>query len=160
VSLSAHQTGSQFVIVSDTVWQRLSTEQQEALQTAVDETREQNRACIEDDEQTYVDEWTSSGDITIVDDVDREAFRSRALDFFDQNIQGQERELYDAIRSSAPSSGSTDVDAHRAARGVSLIAHSVLDPRRTRGTVRPPRRSRRTAVADGEGVDLNLMRSR
>jgi tripartite ATP-independent transporter DctP family solute receptor len=104
VSLSAHQTGSQFVIVSDTVWQRLSTEQQEALQTAVDETREENRACIEEDEQTYVDEWTSSGDMAIVDDVDREAFRSRALDFFDQNIQGQERELYDAIRSSAPSS--------------------------------------------------------
>lgn len=102
VSLTGHQTGSQFVIISDTVWQRLSSEQQDALQTAVDETREENRTCIEEDEQQYVDEWQSSGAMEIVDDVDRDAFRTRALDYLDQNIQGPERELYDAVRASAP----------------------------------------------------------
>lgn len=104
VSLTGHQTGSQLIIISETVWERLTPEQQEALQTAVDETRDENRTCIEEDEQTYLDEWTSGGGMEVVEDVDRDAFRDRALQFFDENLEGQERELYDAIRASAPTS--------------------------------------------------------
>lgn len=102
VSLTGHQTGSQMVIISEDVWQGLSGEQQEALQTAVDETREANRQCIEEDEAKFIEEWTSSGAMEVVEDVDRDAFRDRALAFFDENLEGAERELYDAIRSSAP----------------------------------------------------------
>jgi tripartite ATP-independent transporter DctP family solute receptor len=104
VSLTGHQTGSQLIIISETVWQELTPEQREALQTAVDETRDENRACIEDDEQKFLDEWKASGEMEVVEDVDREAFRSRVLQFFDENLEGQERELYDAIRASAPAS--------------------------------------------------------
>ena len=104
VSLTGHQTGSQLIIVSERVWQELTPEQQEALQTAVDETRDENRARIEEDEQTFLDEWKANGEMEVVEDVGREAFRSRVLQFVDENLQGQERELYEAIRASAPAS--------------------------------------------------------
>ena len=104
VSLTGHQTGSQLIIVSETVWERLTPEQQEALQTAVDDTRDENRTCIEEDEQKFLDEWKSGGGMEVVEDVDREAFRTKVLQFFDENLEGEERELYDAIRASAPTS--------------------------------------------------------
>jgi tripartite ATP-independent transporter DctP family solute receptor len=104
VSLTGHQTGSQLIIISEDVWQGLTPEQQEALQTAVDETRDENRACIEEDEQKFLDEWKSTGAMEVVEDVDRDAFRSKVLEYYDEHLEGEERELYDAIGASAPAS--------------------------------------------------------
>jgi tripartite ATP-independent transporter DctP family solute receptor len=98
VSLTAHQAGFQFVIVSDATWQELSTEQQEALTEAIREVRAEDRQCIEDDEQRFIDEWSESGDIEVVEDVDRDAFIARAEEYFSERLEGRELELYEAIR--------------------------------------------------------------
>lgn len=98
VSLTAHQAGFQFVIVSDATWQQLSEEQQTALTEAVREIRAEDRQCIEEDEQRFLDEWAESGDIEVVEDVDRDAFIERAEAYFGENLEGGELELYEAIR--------------------------------------------------------------
>ena len=98
VSLTEHQAGFQFVIVSDATWQQLSTEQQDALREAIREVRAEDRQCIEDDEQKFVDEWTASGDMEVVEDVDRDAFIAAAEEYFNANLQGRELEVYEAIR--------------------------------------------------------------
>ena len=102
VSLTAHQAGFQFVIVSDATWQKLSTEQQDALQEAIREVRAEDRQCIEDDQQKFIDEWKASGDMEVVEDVDRAAFIARAEEYFAANLTGRELEVYQAIRAMRP----------------------------------------------------------
>ncbi len=98
VSLSAHQTGFVLAIVNEDTWQSLSTEQQEALQDAISSTREGDRQCIEEAEQELLDQWAEDGTMTIVDDVDRDAFTARAEAYFQENLEGSKLELYQAIR--------------------------------------------------------------
>ena len=98
VSLTAHQAGFQFVIVADATWQQLSADQQTALTEAIREVRAEDRQCIEDDEQLFLDEWAESGDMEVVEDVDRDAFIERAEEYFGENLEGAELELYEAIR--------------------------------------------------------------
>lgn len=101
VSLTGHQTGSQMIVVSDTVWQSLSAEQQEALTEAVHETRAENRACIEEDTEAILDEWRNSGSPAIVEDVDREAFQAQTEEYFLENLEGEQLELFEGIRAAA-----------------------------------------------------------
>lgn len=98
VSLSAHQTGFVLAIVNDDTWQSLSAEQQTALQDAISSAREGDAQCILDDEQALLDQWAEDGTMTIVDDVDREAFSERAEGFFLENLEGDKLELYQGIR--------------------------------------------------------------
>lgn len=102
VSLTGHQTGSQLVVVSGQTWESLSAEQQEALTNAVHETRAANRQCIEEDAEKYLNEWKETGAMTVVEDVDREAFQQRAEEYFTANLEGEELELYETIRAAAP----------------------------------------------------------
>lgn len=98
VSLTGHQAGFQFVIFSDETWQQLSGEQQEALLDAIREVRAEDRQCIEDDEQALLDEWEESGALEIIDDVDRDAFITRAEEYHSENLDGRELEIYESIR--------------------------------------------------------------
>ncbi|MPY97601.1 MAG: DctP family TRAP transporter solute-binding subunit [Actinophytocola sp.] len=100
VSLTGHQTGSQLIAISDERWQEMSTEQQEALQKSVSDTRAENRECIEEQEQKILDDWRANGGMTVVDDVDQDAFSQRAEDYFRENLSGKQAELYQAIRQS------------------------------------------------------------
>ena len=100
LSLSAHQQNSNLVVVGP-VWDELSEEQQEALSAAVDAAVEQVPQCVEEDEQAQLDEWASSGDFEIVDDVDVDAFREQAEEYFQENYSGEQLEAYEAIRNSA-----------------------------------------------------------
>ncbi len=102
VSLTGHQTGSQLIVMSDSAWQSLSADQQEALDTAVHEARAENRQCIEEQTTTILDEWKDSGEMTVVEDVDREAFSSKVEEYFMNNLEGEQLELFESIRSSAP----------------------------------------------------------
>lgn len=101
VSLTGHQTGSQLIVISDERWQQLSSEQQQAVQESVSKTRAENRECIEQQEQKILDEWKSNGGMTVVDDVDQDAFSQRAEDYFDKNLSGKQAELYQTVRQSA-----------------------------------------------------------
>lgn len=101
VSMSGHQTGSQLVVVNEDRWQQLSGEQREQLRTAVHETRAENRQCIEDEERKILDEWQNNGGMTVVEDVDRDAFAARAEEYFTSNLSGEQLRLYEQVRDSA-----------------------------------------------------------
>ncbi|RNL84206.1 DctP family TRAP transporter solute-binding subunit [Halostreptopolyspora alba] len=98
VSLTSHQIGSQMIVVSGQSWEQLSGEQRDVLQRAVNETRSENRSCIEEAEAEIVEEWESEGTIEIVDDVDVETFRSQAREYFGENLDGESLELYEAFQ--------------------------------------------------------------
>ncbi|MGP4022589.1 DctP family TRAP transporter solute-binding subunit [Actinomadura sp. 3N407] len=102
VNLSGHQTGSQLIVVNDDSWKKLTPEQQKALQKAVSDTRAGNRKCIEEDEAKILAEWKGKGKPTIVEDVDRAAFAAKARAYFNENLDGEQAELYKTIRSTAP----------------------------------------------------------
>jgi TRAP-type transport system periplasmic protein len=100
ISLSAHQQNSNLVIVGP-VWTELSEEQQEALSAAVDAAVEQVPQCVEEDEAKTLDEFASGGTIEVVDDVDVDAFREQAEEYFLENYTGEQLAVYEAIRESA-----------------------------------------------------------
>lgn len=100
LSLSGHQANSNLVIVGG-VWEELSTEQQEALQAAVDAAVDQVPGCVAEDEEATLAEWAESGDLEVVEDVDVEAFRSQADAFLRENFDDEQLAVYEAIRGSA-----------------------------------------------------------
>lgn len=102
VSLTGHQTGSQLIVINGASWKKLTSEQQKALQKAVSDTRAKNRKCIEEDEAKILAEWKSKGEPAIVEDVDRNAFATKARAYFNENLEGRQAELFKAIRSTAP----------------------------------------------------------
>ncbi len=103
VSLTGHQVGSVLAIVSEDTWQSLSGDQQEALQAAISDTRDGDRQCVEDAEVEILEEWKSTGEMTVVEDVDLETFQTQAEDFFMSNYEGEQLALYEAIREGAAS---------------------------------------------------------
>lgn len=102
LSLTGHQTGFVVAITSEDTWQSLSSEQQEALQTAISNAREGDRKCIEEAEQRILDEWRDSGKLTIIEDVDRSAFSAKAEAYFAETLQGDKLALYQKVRELAP----------------------------------------------------------
>jgi hypothetical protein len=47
-------------------------------------------------------EWSQTGEITVVPDVDRAASAQRAGEYFNTNLTGDSLALYQAIRAMAP----------------------------------------------------------
>jgi tripartite ATP-independent transporter DctP family solute receptor len=99
LSLSGHQQNSNLVIIGP-VWEELSEEQQEALSAAVESAVSQVPDCVAEDEQAFLDEQAAS--VEIVDDVDVDAFREQAEEYFGENYTGEQLAVYEAIRDSAP----------------------------------------------------------
>lgn len=101
VSLNRHSVGSQLVVINATTWNGLSEEQQTALTEAVRDARADNLECARTAEQEVLDEWETAGTPEVIEDVDVEAFRSQAQDYFLNNLDGEQLELYQDIRDSA-----------------------------------------------------------
>lgn len=101
VSLDNHLVGFQLVVINEDTWQSLSEEQQTALTDVIHEVRAGDRECIEEETQSILDEWEANGPVTVVEDVDREAFEERAEEYFLDYWTGEDLELYKAIRESA-----------------------------------------------------------
>ncbi|MEX5296356.1 DctP family TRAP transporter solute-binding subunit [Kocuria sp. CPCC 205268] len=101
VSLNRHSVGSQLVVMNADAWNGLSGEQQTALTEAVRDARADNLECAQAEEQEVLDEWEAAGTPEVIEDVDVEAFRTRAQDYFLNNLEGEQLELYQDIRDSA-----------------------------------------------------------
>lgn len=101
LSLTGHMTGFTLVIMPDSTWQRMSPEQQDVLTSVIREVREENRECVAGEEERLLQEWRDAGTIEIVEDVDREAFAQKAEEYFTSNLQGDDLELYNAVRETA-----------------------------------------------------------
>ena len=98
VSLTGHQLGFVVAIIGEDTWNSMSAEQQEALQSAVSDARDDSRTCIEDATTAILDEWKSAGEPEVVEDVDREAFSSQAEAYFEENLTGDKLDFYQKIR--------------------------------------------------------------
>lgn len=101
ISLSSHQLSSNLVVINEEKWQSLSEEQQAALQAAVDHAMDRVPECDADFSEQQLAEWRETGDMEVVDDVDREAFRARAEPILRERWTPEQVEVLDAIRSVA-----------------------------------------------------------
>ncbi len=101
ISMSDHQANSNLVIIGVDAWNDLSEEQQDALDDAVEAAEEQVPGCVAEDEEATLAEWTESGDMEVVDDVDVEAFRTQADAYLRENFNEEQLAIYEAIRSEA-----------------------------------------------------------
>lgn len=100
ISLSSHQLSSNLVIIGE-VWNELSTEQQDALSAAVEEAMVQEPECAAEAEEEILAGWREGGEMEIVEDVDREAFRERVEPFLRDAFDEAQLEVLEAIRSTA-----------------------------------------------------------
>lgn len=100
LSLSSHQANSNLVIIGG-AWEELNSEQQEALQAAVDAAVEQVPGCVAEDEEATLAKWEEGGELEIVDDVDVEAFRSQVDAYLREEFDEEQLAVYEAIRGTA-----------------------------------------------------------
>ncbi len=84
LNLTGHIQSSTQVLIADLVWEQLSTEQQDALRKAVQETAIEVREGIDRDEQQIFDQWRQNGAMEVVADVDVAAFRRHARQHFEK----------------------------------------------------------------------------
>ncbi|MBB4141385.1 hypothetical protein [Microbacterium invictum] len=98
---SSHQLNTNLVIMSP-VWDELSSDQQDALSSAVGSAVGQVTDCVAEDEAAVLDEWRAGGEWEVIDDVDRDAFQDQALAYFEDHYSGDSLTAFEAIRATAP----------------------------------------------------------
>jgi len=101
ISLSSHQLSSNLVIINADAFNGLSTEQQAAIEAAVEEAMVQEPQCAADSEEEILAAWRDGGEMEIVEDVDRDAFREMAEPFLREAWDDDQIAVLDAIRSTA-----------------------------------------------------------
>ena len=82
LNLTGHIQSSIQILVNDQVWQRLNADQQDALERSVWELGKQVYEGTLRDEREILSRWRDEGVLQVIDDVDRDAFRSRARQYF------------------------------------------------------------------------------
>jgi len=82
LNLTGHIQSSIQILVNERVWQRLSAEQQNALQQTIRELGLAVREGTLRDEQAILARWREDRVLEVVDDVDLDAFRHRAMQYF------------------------------------------------------------------------------
>lgn len=75
VNLTNHLITGIHPFINIDTWESLTENQQEALTTAIDDSAQRVRECVEETEAEAVEEWEADGSVTVVDDVDVDAFR-------------------------------------------------------------------------------------
>ena len=103
-SLNNHQVGIQWLVMNTEKLESLTDEQRDVLLTNIREIRAENRKCVEDATQETLDRWVANGEMTVIptEEIDMEAFISGAEAYFNENFEGEQLELYQAIRATAP----------------------------------------------------------
>lgn len=102
LNLTGHVVQGAQVFIADTIWETLSTEQQEALQAAADKSSERVSECVAEQTDEFLATWAETGELETIDDVDVEAFRTAV----EAQLRGSELwdvwgELYERIRAEA-----------------------------------------------------------
>ena len=102
-SLTNHQVGTHYVVVSDKTLAKMNQAQKDALFKAVHDIRAENRKCVDDETKKVLDGWRADSSRTVldVDQVDRQAFIAKAEAFFKTYYNGANLTLYQSIRASA-----------------------------------------------------------
>lgn len=110
LNLSGHIQSSIQILMNERTWQRMNEQQQAALSKAVKDLGKEVRRGLVEDEQKLIEEWRQDGTMQIVDDVDVDAFRSRAREYFASGFAFSA--LYNEI-TSKPDDSKHDADRGR-----------------------------------------------
>lgn len=102
-SLTNHQVGTHYVVISDQTLDKMSQAQKDALSKAVHDIRAENRKCVDKETDEVLNGWRADPAYTVVeaDQVDRAAFISKAEAYFKNYYKGENLTLYESIRKSA-----------------------------------------------------------
>lgn len=97
LNLTGHIQSSVQILMNERTWQRLDANQQAALVKTVRELgKEVYRGTIED-EKRLIEQWREDGTMQIIEDVDVDALRIRAREYFSSGFAFSE--LYNRITS-------------------------------------------------------------
>jgi TRAP-type transport system periplasmic protein len=80
--MTGHIQSSVQVLINERVWRRLDAQQQDAMTQVVEELGREVLVGIREQERELLDQWRREGPLQIIDDVDLDAFRERARDYF------------------------------------------------------------------------------
>ena len=97
LNLTGHIQSSVQILMNERAWQRLGADQQAALLKTVRQLGEEVHRGLVEDEKRLIQQWRDDGTMQIVDDVDVDAFRNRAREFFSSGFPFSE--LYNRITS-------------------------------------------------------------
>ncbi len=82
LTLTGHIQACVQVLINERVWRRLDTKQQQAFTQVVERLGREVLIGIREQERELLDQWRREGPLEIIDDVDVDAFRRRARDYF------------------------------------------------------------------------------
>jgi tripartite ATP-independent transporter DctP family solute receptor len=99
--LMEHVQQSTQVIIAEQTWQSLSSEEQEALEGAINSATAEVRGCIEDLEEESLAEWREAGTPQIIEDVDVDAFRELAQEQLPERFAEEWGDTYERIQAAA-----------------------------------------------------------
>jgi tripartite ATP-independent transporter DctP family solute receptor len=95
LNLTGHIQASVQILMNERAWQRLNADQQTALLNTIRQLGEDVHRGLVEDEKKLIEQWRGDGTMQIVDDVDVDAFRVRAREYFSTGFAFSE--LYNRI---------------------------------------------------------------
>ena len=100
LNLTGHNESSIQVLIGERVWKRLSIDQQQSLVHIVHELGQNVYEGNLMEEEQLLEQWQRDGTLEVVHEVDVEAFRKRAYEYFATGFPFSS--LYVAIRQQVP----------------------------------------------------------
>lgn len=95
INLTAHMIQGVQITTGRTVYEGLTDEERTALEEAMAAAATATRECVEEQEQSILEEWKTGDGIQVNEDVDRESFAAAAQEAMAQQPWG---DLYQQIR--------------------------------------------------------------
>lgn len=86
VMMTRHLITATPFIVNEDFWQSLTAEQQAALDKAAAEGSDRVRACGAEADAAALVKWQAEGQLTIVEDIDRDAIKAKAQAYFSEGF--------------------------------------------------------------------------
>ena len=88
INLTGHMVQGVQITTGRTVYEGLTDEQRTALEDGLEEAAEATRTCIEESEQSVLEEWKAGDGITVNEDVDRTSLAAAAREAMAQQPWG------------------------------------------------------------------------
>ncbi|GAA5030997.1 TRAP transporter substrate-binding protein DctP [Microbacterium fluvii] len=101
--LNDHNVGIHWILVSGKTYEKLSEEQTALLEKTIHEIRPENAACVDEATEEILDEYRENSAFTVIeqDDIDMDAFITKAETYFEGYFTGDALAAYQAIRAMA-----------------------------------------------------------
>ena len=140
--LNNHNVGIHWILVSGKTYEKMNDEQAALLEKTIHDIRQENRDCVDEATEKILDEYRANTKFTVIEqqDIDMEAFISKAEAYFNNHFTGETLEQYKAIRELA-----ADLDERGGCDRTHPVPLSLV-------RIRPPRRrlSVRAAARTGQ----------